>query len=73
MVWDSSTQDPLVGVFGQRYGSSGTPLGPEFRVNTFTTNPQGVAATAADAAGRFVVVWQSYLQDGQDWGGYGQR
>ena len=28
------------GIFGQRYASSGTPLGPEFRVNTYTTNIQ---------------------------------
>src|SRR5712692_1496342 len=29
------------GIYGQRYASSGDPLGPEFRANTFTTNLQG--------------------------------
>ena len=33
-------------VFGQRYASNGTPLGPEFRVNTYTTNGQGDPAVA---------------------------
>ena len=30
------------GVFGQRYASSGAPLGPEFRVNTYTTGHQAL-------------------------------
>ena len=30
----------VAGVFGQRYASSGAPLGAEFRVNTYTTNAQ---------------------------------
>ena len=39
VVWDSADQDGSdVGVFGQRYASSGAPLGPEFRVNTYTTS-----------------------------------
>ena len=37
VVWMSDSQDGSSdGVFGQRYASSGTPLGPEFRVNTYT-------------------------------------
>ena len=45
------------GVFGQRYASSGAPLGPEFRVNTYTTNHQVRPSVASDASGNFVVVW----------------
>ena len=59
------------GVFGQRYDSIGARLGPEFRVNTYTTGYQSLPAVAADAAGNFVVVWQSY-QDGRN-GIFGQR
>jgi len=51
----------------------GMPLGPEFLVNTFTTDNQYVPAVAADAAGNFVVVWQSYGQDGSFAGVFGQR
>ena len=47
------------GVFGQRYASTGAPLGPEFRVNTYTTSHQRHPSVASDASGNFVVVWQS--------------
>ena len=74
VVWNSSTQDgPGVGVFGQRYASSGAPLGPEFRVNTYTTGLQALASVAADTAGNFVVVWHSHSQDGNGYGVFGQR
>src|SRR6058998_937806 len=36
----------------------GNPLGPEFRVNTYTTNDQTQPSVAADASGNFVVVWE---------------
>jgi len=72
VVWRSNEQDGSnYGVFGQRYDSSGAPLGSEFRVNTFTTNAQNWPAVTADAAGNFVVVWQSLTQDG--YGIFGQR
>jgi hypothetical protein len=74
VVWVSNTQDGSnFGVFGQRYAASGAPLGSEFRVNTFTTSYQFAPAVASDASGNFVVVWQSYGQDGSDWGVFGQR
>jgi hypothetical protein len=50
----------------------GEPLGPEFRVNTYTTYNQYVSSVAADSSGRFVVVWQS-PQDGSGYGIFGQR
>ena len=60
-------------VFGQRYASDGTPLGPEFRINTYTTSAQNTPRIAADSAGNFVVVWTSQGQDGPDLGIFGQR
>ena len=51
----------------------GDPLGPEFRVNTYTTNHQGGSAVAMDADGDFVVAWESYGQDGSRDGIYAQR
>ena len=53
--------------------AQGNPLGPEFRVNTYTTNTQGFPSVAADASGNFVVVWSSYTQDGSTDGVFGQR
>jgi uncharacterized membrane protein len=35
--------------------------GAEFQVNTYTTDHQTSPAVAADAAGNFVVVWESFL------------
>lgn len=45
----------------------------EFQVNTYTNNDQKDAAVAMDAYGNFVVVWSSYLQDGNSNGIFGQR
>jgi hypothetical protein len=74
VTWGSDLQDGFGdGVFGQRYDSSGTALGPEFRVNSYTTNDQGIPAVAADASGGFVVAWTSFGQDGDARGVFGQR
>ena len=69
VVWHSYTQDgSKFGVFGQRYDDGGAPLGAEFRVNTYTTSNQGRPAVASDAAGNFVVVWDSAVQDAGTYG-----
>ena len=47
--------------------------GGEFRANSYTTGQQFFAAVGADAAGRFVVVWESAGQDGDTGGIFGQR
>jgi hypothetical protein len=74
VVWTSPGQDGAsLGVFGQRYASSGSPLGPEFRVNTYTTDRQYIPSVAADPSGSFVVVWNSLNQDGSSFGVFGQR
>jgi large repetitive protein len=48
------------------------PVGPEFRVNTYTESPQ-VGGAVARLADGFVVVWISSRQDGSSWDIYGQR
>ena len=74
VVWHSDGQDGSYhGIYGQRYASSGMPLGPEFRINTFTANRQTVPTVASNGAGDFVVVWSSYLQDGASYGVFAQR
>jgi hypothetical protein len=60
-------------IFGQRFAGDGTPLGPEFGIATYTTNGQNRTAIAADPAGSFVVVWDSFGQDGDATGVFGQR
>jgi len=73
VVWHSYNQDgALEGVFGQRYESGGSPLGAEFRVNSYTTDRQSHPAVASDASGSFMVVWRSSAQDGSAYGVFGQ-
>ena len=75
VVWANSSGDGPAnsGIFGRRYDSSGAPLGPEFHINTYVTSRQGVPSVASDSAGNFVVVWESNLQDGSNYGIFGQR
>jgi hypothetical protein len=59
--WDSSspTTDNGSSIQGRRYDSAGIPQGSQFQVNTYTTGAQQLPHVAADAAGNFVVVWES--------------
>ena len=74
MVWDSLGQDGgSYGVFGQRFSSTGLPVGSEFQINSYTTSVQSSPAVASDANGNFLVVWHSDIQDGSSQGIFGQR
>jgi hypothetical protein len=74
VTWMSSQQDGSSwGVFGQRYDGAGVPLAAEFQVNSFTTDTQRNAWLAATGASQFVVVWNSFTQDGSRYGVVGQR
>ncbi len=57
------------GIFGQRYSSTGQPLGIEFQVNRSTRGQQDAPAVAYDDNGNFVVAWQG--TDGRDGDGFG--
>lgn len=43
----------------RRFDASGAPLGSQFQVNSYTTQSQTYPSVARDAAGNFVVVWES--------------
>ena len=83
MLWDSDGQDGSAeGIFGQRFSSTGAPVGTEFQANTYTTNEQEDPDVAMDGAGNFVVVWYSGCgdsfsciggQDGDRDGAFGRR
>jgi hypothetical protein len=46
-------------------GASAQPApGSAFLVSTYTTSSQSASVVATDARGGFVVVWNSYTQDG---------
>ena len=61
VAWQSEAQDGSgTGVFAQRFSAGGAPLGPEFIVNTFTSGPQEAPSVATDAAGNFLIAWESF-------------
>ena len=61
------------GVLARRFDAAGSPVSAPVRVNSYTENEQQRPAVSVDAAGNFVVVWESLEQDGQGWGVFGQR
>jgi hypothetical protein len=74
VVWQSFGQDTSgEGVFAQRFGTSGSPAGAEFRVNTVTVNDQENPRVSSAPNGDFTIVWESYGQDGNRHGIFGQR
>ena len=74
VVWHSYDQDgDGYGIFAQRFDAAGGRRGSEFQVNTHTEYSQEHPSVACDAAGDFVVVWESGEQDGDGYGIFGQR
>jgi hypothetical protein len=75
VVWRSRHDAPgsEYGIFGQRFDSAGSKRGEEFSVNSYTTGSQVGAAAALESDGDFLVVWYSWLQDGDGNGIFGQR
>lgn len=71
--WTSYGQDgDAFGVYQQRYGADGNPVGGETRVNTYTTASQGQSSITALGGGGWLVTWASW-QDGSSMGIYQQR
>ncbi len=74
VTWNSEGQDgDGYSVHGQRFDADGGALGGEFQINSWTTGRQSSSAVTADASGRFIVVWSSEGQDGDDSSVHGQR
>jgi len=72
--WQNNSQDGSGnGILARRYASSGVAQGSVFQVNTYTNNDQSLPVVGMDAAGNFVIAWQSQGQDGDGWGIYAQR
>ncbi|MBK8505292.1 MAG: hypothetical protein IPL46_25695 [Saprospiraceae bacterium] len=74
IVWQSQNEDNSgTAVMARRYQANTVALGGAFLVNSYTTSAQANPDVALDADGDFTVVWQSYGQDGNKNGVYGQR
>jgi hypothetical protein len=73
VVWHSYGQDGSDrGIFGQRFASTGSMVGGEFRVNFETAGAQSYAGLAVNAAGAFLAVWQDAGRDAGTTGVYGR-
>ncbi|MCK5453499.1 MAG: hypothetical protein KAJ16_04010, partial [Calditrichia bacterium] len=74
VIWESWKQDVATpsgyGIFGQRFDASGSKIGGEFRINSYTNDYQWFGDILAMDDGKFVVVWCSWEQDGHDGGIY---
>jgi Ca2+-binding RTX toxin-like protein len=57
------------GIFGQRYSSTGQPIGIEFQINSETRGTQSNPSIAIDDTGNYVVAWQG--DQGRDSSGFG--
>jgi len=70
VVWDSigsaGSDNDSRSVQAQRVSSTGSFLGSEFQVNSYTTGMQYQAAVDSDTFGNFIVVWTSAGSDGGD-------
>ncbi len=74
IAWTSQSSDgESYGAFARRFASSGTAVGGDFQINTYTQGAQIAPAAAMDAGGDFVVTWRSYPQDGSAAGIFARR
>jgi len=61
------------GIYGQKFDSNGLKLAHEFQVSTYPYGEQVTPKIIIFDDNSFIVVWNSYGQDGSGWGIYGQR
>lgn len=73
VVWDSWFQDGSDrGVYAQRFDANGNKVGSEFRVNTTIAYSQAKPRVKYFSDGKFIVIWESFKQDGSGYGMYGR-
>ena len=64
ITWQSAGQDGSgLGIYAQRYNAAGVAQGTEFQVNTLTNFNQDNPSVGMDAAGDFVITWESDFQN----------
>jgi len=73
LAWESTEQDGSdQGIFARRFDASGSPLWGEYQINEHTEYSQSDCTVGIAPDGRYVIAWESYLQDGSDDGIYAQ-
>ncbi len=72
VTWESYVQDGSgYGIFAQLLDNDANLIGSEFRVNTCTNGSQCRPSASSDGVS-YLITWQSYVQDGDEWGVFGQ-
>lgn len=72
--WSAGTQDgDMLGVFLQKFDSNGNKINEEVQVNSYTSDFQEQPEITSLSDGGYVVTWQSYNQDGSEYGVYLQQ
>ncbi len=67
VVWQSSAGDNSgSSIRARRFNTVGTPIGPDFQVNNYTTGNQALPGLDVLDDGRFAVVWSSQGSAGTD-------
>ena len=75
-VWEDGSPDrdgSRSAILGKRWDAAGSRLGPDFRVNSYTTGRQAMPSVSVSPAGGFVVVWTSEFGDGSGYGMFARR
>ncbi len=74
VTWQSNLQDGSgFGIYARHFDAGGNAMTGEVLVNTAIVDNQMYPAVTGLAGGGYVVTWQSYNQDGSEWGLYAQR
>jgi len=75
VVWNATHKEggERSDIYGQRFDATASPIGSEFRINTYIDGYQSQPGIAAFGGNRFIVTWASDDQDGSEYGIYGQR
>lgn len=79
VVWedDSESERTERNILGQRFVNQGEeigspiPLGDEFQINIYEVDDQKYPVVVLKENGEFITVWQSYEQDGSQYGIFG--
>jgi hypothetical protein len=60
VTWDGDTDGDSFGVFGRRFSPTGTALGPQFQINTYTSGFQAYIHAAHDVHGNVMFLWTNF-------------
>jgi Ca2+-binding RTX toxin-like protein len=72
VAWDHLSNG-ISNVYAQLYEKNGDAIGSKFQVNTYDLTAQTKPKVASLSGGGFVVVWNSFEQDGSSYGVFAQQ